>query len=54
MSYRAPVKDMLFAIKELADIDAVASLPGFEERATTPRRRCSKKPPSSPKACSRP
>jgi 3-(methylthio)propanoyl-CoA dehydrogenase len=31
MSYRAPVKDMLFAIKELADIDAVAALPGFEE-----------------------
>jgi hypothetical protein len=31
MSYRAPVKDMLFAIKELADIDAVAMLPGFEE-----------------------
>jgi alkylation response protein AidB-like acyl-CoA dehydrogenase len=31
MTYRAPVKDMLFAIKELADIDAVASLPGFEE-----------------------
>ena len=31
MSYRAPVKDMLFVIKELADIDTVASLPGFEE-----------------------
>ena len=31
MSYRAPVKDMLFAMKELADIDAVATLPGFEE-----------------------
>src|SRR5512138_2842391 len=31
MSYRAPVKDMLFAIKELADIDAVAALPGFED-----------------------
>jgi alkylation response protein AidB-like acyl-CoA dehydrogenase len=31
MSYRAPVKDMLFAIKELANIDAVAALPGFEE-----------------------
>jgi len=31
MSYRAPVKEMLFAIKELADIDAVAALPGFEE-----------------------
>jgi alkylation response protein AidB-like acyl-CoA dehydrogenase len=31
MSYRAPVKDMLFAMKELADIDAVAALPGFED-----------------------
>jgi 3-(methylthio)propanoyl-CoA dehydrogenase len=31
MSYRAPLKDMLFAIKELADIDQVATLPGFEE-----------------------
>ncbi len=31
MSYRAPLKDMLFGIKELAGIDAVAALPGFEE-----------------------
>ncbi|MBA1914392.1 acyl-CoA dehydrogenase N-terminal domain-containing protein, partial [Escherichia coli] len=31
MSYQAPVKDMLFAMKELADIDAVAKLPGFEQ-----------------------
>jgi len=31
MSYRAPVKDMLFLMKELAGIDAVASLPGFED-----------------------
>ena len=31
MSYRAPLEDMLFAIKELADIDTVATLPGFEE-----------------------
>ncbi|MEO7853686.1 MAG: acyl-CoA dehydrogenase [Rubrivivax sp.] len=31
MSYRAPIKDMLFAMKELADIDAVAKLPGFED-----------------------
>ena len=31
MIYRAPVKDMLFAIKELANIGAVAQLPGFEE-----------------------
>ncbi|MBQ0930845.1 acyl-CoA dehydrogenase [Ideonella sp. 4Y16] len=31
MSYRAPVKDMLFAMKELANIDAIAQLPGFED-----------------------
>ncbi len=31
MSYRAPVKDLLFAIKHLAGIDAVAQLPGYEE-----------------------
>src|SRR5262245_42925418 len=31
MSYRAPVKDMLFDMKELAGIDEVARLPGFEE-----------------------
>jgi alkylation response protein AidB-like acyl-CoA dehydrogenase len=31
MSYRAPVKDMLFCMKELADLEAVAKLPGFED-----------------------
>jgi 3-(methylthio)propanoyl-CoA dehydrogenase len=31
MSYRAPIKDMLFVMKELAGIDAVAQLPGYEE-----------------------
>ncbi len=31
MSYAAPVKDMLFCMKELADLDAVARLPGFED-----------------------
>ena len=31
MSYRAPVKDMLFVMKALANIDAVAALPGFED-----------------------
>ncbi len=31
MTYRAPVKDMLFVMQELAGIDAVASLPGFED-----------------------
>jgi len=31
MSYVAPVKDMLFCMKELADLEAVACLPGFDE-----------------------
>jgi 3-(methylthio)propanoyl-CoA dehydrogenase len=31
MSYRAPVKDMLFVMQELAGIDAVARLPGHED-----------------------
>jgi alkylation response protein AidB-like acyl-CoA dehydrogenase len=31
MTYRAPIKDMLFVMKELANIDAVAALPGNEE-----------------------
>jgi 3-(methylthio)propanoyl-CoA dehydrogenase len=31
MTYRAPLRDMLFCMKELANIDAVAKLPGFEE-----------------------
>jgi len=31
MSYTAPLKDMLFNIRHLADIDQVARLPGFED-----------------------
>jgi alkylation response protein AidB-like acyl-CoA dehydrogenase len=31
MSYTAPVKDMLFAIRHLAGIEQIAQLPGFEE-----------------------
>ena len=31
MSYSAPVKDLLFVMKELAGIDAVAQLPGYED-----------------------
>ncbi|MBM3389183.1 MAG: acyl-CoA dehydrogenase [Betaproteobacteria bacterium] len=31
MSYRAPTKDMLFAMTELAHLEAVAQLPGFED-----------------------
>jgi alkylation response protein AidB-like acyl-CoA dehydrogenase len=30
-TYKAPVKDMLFCMKELADLEAVARLPGFED-----------------------
>ena len=29
-TYRAPIKDMLFCMNHLADLDAVARLPGFE------------------------
>ena len=31
MTYKAPVKDMLFAMKHVAGIDQVAQIPGFEE-----------------------
>jgi len=31
MTYTAPLKDMLFVLKELADIDSVAALPGFDD-----------------------
>ena len=31
MTYKAPLKDMLFAMKLIANIDAVAQIPGFEE-----------------------
>jgi alkylation response protein AidB-like acyl-CoA dehydrogenase len=31
MTFRAPVKDMLFDIRHLAGIDTIAKLPGFEE-----------------------
>ncbi len=31
MSYAAPVKDMLFVIKEIAGIDKIAQIPGFED-----------------------
>ncbi|HEX5373834.1 MAG TPA: acyl-CoA dehydrogenase [Aquabacterium sp.] len=31
MSYRAPVKDLLFCVTELAGLDKVAQIPGFED-----------------------
>ena len=31
MSYTAPVKDMLFDIRHLANIDEIAKMPGLEE-----------------------
>jgi alkylation response protein AidB-like acyl-CoA dehydrogenase len=30
-SYRAPLRDMSFVLRELAGVDAIAALPGFEE-----------------------
>ncbi|MBU1268149.1 MAG: acyl-CoA dehydrogenase N-terminal domain-containing protein, partial [Gammaproteobacteria bacterium] len=31
MSYNAPVKDMMFVLKELAGLDQVSQLPGCED-----------------------
>ena len=31
MTYRAPLKDMLFAMNELAGLEAISQLPGFDE-----------------------
>ena len=31
MTYRAPVKDMLFAMRELADLEGLSRLPGLED-----------------------
>src|SRR3546814_3372544 len=31
MTYRAPTQDIRFVLKELADLDGVLALPGFEE-----------------------
>ena len=31
MTYRAPLNDMLFCMQELAGLEEVAKLPGFEE-----------------------
>ncbi|NBT55370.1 MAG: hypothetical protein EBT05_10990, partial [Betaproteobacteria bacterium] len=31
MSYRAPLQDMLFNIRHLANIEQIAAIPGFED-----------------------
>ena len=33
-SYVAPLKDMMFVLTELAGLDKVAALPGYEEATT--------------------
>ena len=33
-SYNAPIRDMQFVMRELADLDAVAALPGCEDAAS--------------------
>jgi len=40
MSYTAPVKEMLFVMQDIADIDKVASIPGFEDYGYTRLRLC--------------
>ena len=31
MSYSAPIKDMLFVMQDLAGLEEIATLPGFED-----------------------
>jgi hypothetical protein len=38
MSYAAPVRDMLFAMKELAGLEDIATLPGFEDASLSTAR----------------
>ena len=52
MSYQAPVKDMLFCMTELAGLEQVARLPGFEEAGVDTARRCWRNAPASTRACS--
>ncbi|MBL8454225.1 MAG: acyl-CoA dehydrogenase N-terminal domain-containing protein, partial [Zoogloea sp.] len=33
-SYTAPIRDMQFVLRELADLDAVAALPGCEDASS--------------------
>lgn len=40
MPYKAPVQDMLFNMRHVANIDAVAQMPGFEDRGLTQRKLC--------------
>jgi hypothetical protein len=54
MTYKAPIKDMLFDMEHLAQIEQVAQIPGFEDAGWKPRRPCSKNAPSSAKAWSLP
>ena len=53
MTYKAPLKDMLFNIQHIANIEAVAKIPGFEDAGFETARRCWKNAPSSMKACCR-
>jgi hypothetical protein len=51
MSYTAPVKDMLFNIEHLANIEQVAQIPGFEDAGLDTPQPCWKSAPSSTRAC---
>ena len=45
-SYQAPLKDMRFVLNELAGLEEVAKLPGYEKRLPKRSMRSSRKPRS--------
>jgi hypothetical protein len=57
MSYRAPVKDMLFCMTELARLGEVVKIPGFKDAfkqfGEGAGRACSIRANSAAKACRR-
>jgi hypothetical protein len=53
MSFKAPVKDMLFTMTHVAGLEQVAQLPGFEEAGLEPRLALAKRLSSLRKAAGR-
>ena len=51
MSYTAPLKDMLFDLKHLANIDAIAQIPGFEDAGFDTAQAVLENAPNSTRAC---
>jgi len=47
-----PVRDMQFVIRELAGLERLTALPGYEESRWNSRTQCFKRPPSLHARCS--